>query len=88
MTSKRKPSPLEKGGTLSGKEAAGKAPGAGVGGQKAALIFANDKFSDPRWKDGTWDLTQFASDGKIDWDAVIDAGRPSRPCGCRLTAAH
>ncbi|KAG9452522.1 hypothetical protein H6P81_005426 [Aristolochia fimbriata] len=31
------------------------------------------KFKDPRWIGGTWDLTQFAKDGKTDWDAVIDA---------------
>ncbi|GAB4834642.1 hypothetical protein Ancab_032905 [Ancistrocladus abbreviatus] len=31
------------------------------------------KFQDPRWVNGTWDLTQFEKDGKTDWDAVIDA---------------
>ncbi|XP_073124712.1 light-harvesting complex-like protein 3 isotype 1, chloroplastic [Henckelia pumila] len=30
-------------------------------------------FEDPRWVGGTWDLPQFAKDGKTDWDAVIDA---------------
>ncbi|KZV54613.1 hypothetical protein F511_28984 [Dorcoceras hygrometricum] len=30
-------------------------------------------FEDPRWVGGTWDLGQFAKDGKTDWDAVIDA---------------
>ncbi|XP_075487409.1 light-harvesting complex-like protein 3 isotype 1, chloroplastic [Primulina tabacum] len=30
-------------------------------------------FEDPRWVGGTWDLAQFAKDGKTDWDAVIDA---------------
>lgn len=32
------------------------------------------KFKDPRWVGGTWDLKQFEKGGKIDWDAVIDAG--------------
>ena len=33
------------------------------------------KFEDARWKNGTWDLSQFqSSQGKMDWDAVIDAG--------------
>ncbi|EXC26786.1 hypothetical protein L484_023403 [Morus notabilis] len=31
------------------------------------------KFEDPKWVNGTWDLTQFQKDGKTDWDAVIDA---------------
>lgn len=31
-------------------------------------------FEDPRWVGGTWNLAQFAKDGKTDWDAVIDAG--------------
>ncbi|XVF51860.1 hypothetical protein PTKIN_Ptkin04bG0217900 [Pterospermum kingtungense] len=31
------------------------------------------KFEDPRWIKGTWDLKQFQKDGRIDWDAVIDA---------------
>lgn len=33
-----------------------------------------NSFQDPRWVGGTWDLKQFAKDGKTDWDAVIDAG--------------
>ncbi|GLT49107.1 hypothetical protein SLA2020_226870 [Shorea laevis] len=28
---------------------------------------------DPKWVEGTWDLQQFKKEGKIDWDAVIDA---------------
>ncbi|CAA2952811.1 light-harvesting complex 3 isotype 2, chloroplastic [Olea europaea subsp. europaea] len=34
---------------------------------------SSNKFQDPKWVGGTWDLTQFAKDGKTDWDAVIDA---------------
>ncbi|KAF4362519.1 hypothetical protein F8388_011346 [Cannabis sativa] len=30
-------------------------------------------FDNPKWVNGTWDLTQFQKDGKTDWDAVIDA---------------
>eukprot|EP01018_Ginkgo_biloba_P019725 Gb_14224 [translate_table: standard] len=32
------------------------------------------KFEDPKWRNGTWDLQHFTKDGKVDWDAVIDAG--------------
>ncbi|KAK2967102.1 hypothetical protein RJ640_012943 [Escallonia rubra] len=31
------------------------------------------KFVDPKWVGGTWDLTKFQTDGKPNWDAVIDA---------------
>ncbi|KAH7278833.1 hypothetical protein KP509_38G058000 [Ceratopteris richardii] len=32
------------------------------------------RFRDVRWKNGTWDLSMFTSgNGKIDWDAVINA---------------
>ncbi|KAI4369981.1 hypothetical protein MLD38_018369 [Melastoma candidum] len=31
------------------------------------------KFEDGRWVGGTWDLKKFKKDGKVDWDAVIDA---------------
>ncbi|KAL6127939.1 hypothetical protein ACLB2K_071300 [Fragaria x ananassa] len=31
------------------------------------------KFSDERWKKGTWDLNMFARDGKMDWDGIIEA---------------
>ncbi|KAK6936456.1 hypothetical protein RJ641_033486, partial [Dillenia turbinata] len=31
------------------------------------------KFSDKRWKNGTWDLNMFVKDGKMDRDSVIDA---------------
>lgn len=71
----RKPSPLQKGGTLDGKEAAGKAPAAATLGKASPLATSSGKFDDPRWKNGTWDISMFASaDGKTDWDAVIDAG--------------
>ena len=32
------------------------------------------KFSDERWKNGTWDLNMFVREGNMDWDAVIVAG--------------
>ena len=32
------------------------------------------KFSDDRWKNGTWDLNMFVKNGKMDWDGVIIAG--------------
>ncbi|PRQ59712.1 putative chlorophyll A-B binding protein [Rosa chinensis] len=31
------------------------------------------KFSDERWKKGTWDLNMFTKDGKMDWDGIIVA---------------
>ncbi|CAA2974791.1 Hypothetical predicted protein [Olea europaea subsp. europaea] len=40
---------------------------------KAEVVETENKFQDPRWVGGTWDLKQFAKDGKTDWDAVIDA---------------
>ncbi|CAI7846617.1 unnamed protein product [Closterium sp. NIES-53] len=69
---KKRVSPLEKGGTLSGKEAAGKDPSLATLGKLSAAM-TGEKFSDPRWKNGTWDISQFTVDGKVDWDAVIDA---------------
>ena len=33
-----------------------------------------EKFSDERWKKGTWDLNMFTKDSKIDWDGIILAG--------------
>ncbi|KAL2472122.1 Chlorophyll A-B binding family protein [Abeliophyllum distichum] len=39
----------------------------------AELVESANKFQDPRWVGGTWDLKQFAKGGKTDWDAVIDA---------------
>lgn len=70
-----KPSPLQKGGTLDGDDAAGKAPAATTVGKKASSMSNGaGKFDDPRWRAGTWDITKFTRNGKIDWDAVIDAG--------------
>ena len=79
---KRKPSPLEKGGTLSGTEAKGKQPGPAANKAtgnnfstgSAAPTSSIDPFGDSRWVNGTWDFEQFKrDDGKVDWDAVIDA---------------
>lgn len=70
----RKPSPLERGGTLSGAQAAGKDPGLAALGRKVpTMLSISGSFQDARWKNGTWDLLQFTRDGKVDWDAVIDA---------------
>ncbi|KAL2558465.1 Chlorophyll A-B binding family protein [Forsythia ovata] len=33
------------------------------------------RFSDERWKNGMWDLNMFVKHGRMDWDAVIVAGR-------------
>jgi len=77
----RKPSPLQRGGTLQGAAAAGKdasdkfksmAEGAGSGGPVLQMV--DGRFSDYRWKNGRWDLSLFkGTDGETDWDAVIDA---------------
>lgn len=42
--------------------------------EEAAAVVLNS-FKDPRWVNGTWELKQFEKDGKINWDAVIDAGK-------------
>lgn len=74
----RKASPLQKGGTLDGKEAEGKDPAAATLGKTSPLAaMAEGKFNDPRWRAGTWDISQFTKDGKTNWDAVIDAGMPT-----------
>ncbi|XP_008786198.2 light-harvesting complex-like protein 3 isotype 1, chloroplastic [Phoenix dactylifera] len=39
----------------------------------AAVKAVVPTFNDRRWVGGTWDLKQFETDGKTDWDAVIDA---------------
>ncbi|GLT60292.1 hypothetical protein SLA2020_330640 [Shorea laevis] len=31
------------------------------------------KFSDDRWKKGTWDLNMFVRNGRMDWDGVTVA---------------
>ncbi|GBF97569.1 hypothetical protein Rsub_10170 [Raphidocelis subcapitata] len=78
----RKPSPLERGGTLSGAAAAGKdagdrakqmlSGGEVVGG--SYLQIKDGRFVDDRWVNGRWDLSTFANAaGETDWDAVIDA---------------
>ncbi|KAH7537747.1 hypothetical protein FEM48_Zijuj03G0125800 [Ziziphus jujuba var. spinosa] len=36
---------------------------------------SGEKFTDERWKNGTWHLNMFVKNGKIDWDSVIVAGR-------------
>ncbi|GER50847.1 chlorophyll A-B binding family protein, partial [Striga asiatica] len=37
------------------------------------------RFADERWKKGTWALNMFVRNGRMDWDAVIIAGRPKIP---------
>ncbi|CAM6125058.1 unnamed protein product [Calypogeia fissa] len=69
---KRKAGPLGKGGTLSGAEALGKDPSTATLG-KGPGMSATGLFEDPRWIKGTWDLTKFTKDGKVNWDSVIDA---------------
>eukprot|EP00250_Pteridium_aquilinum_P008427 c17933_g1_i1 orf=130-1059(+) len=71
----RRPSPLTRGGTLTGEKAAGKDPGlAALGEASTSVRSYGGPFEDVRWKEGTWDLQQFSdSKGKVDWDAVIDA---------------
>jgi len=70
--------PLARGGTLSGKEAAGKYPAAAtLGAPPKVAVASADKFQDGRWVNGTWDLVQFTKEGNVDWDAVIDAGEKS-----------
>ena len=63
----RKPSPLQRGGTLQGAAAAGKdasdkfksmAEGSKASG--AVLQMVDGRFSDYRWKGGRWDLSLFA----------------------------
>lgn len=39
--------------------------------------FSVPKFSDERWKNGTWDLNMFVRNGKMDWDGLIVAGETS-----------
>jgi hypothetical protein len=68
----RKPSPLQKGGTLDDERKKGKAPAAATLG-KVSPLDSSGAFDDPRWKNGTWDIAMFTMDGKTNWDAVIDA---------------
>ncbi|GFR40464.1 hypothetical protein Agub_g1024 [Astrephomene gubernaculifera] len=77
----RKLSPLERGGTLSGDQAAGKDAGGkaramAVGASTPATILqiVDGRFRDDRWIGGRWDLNQFKNaQGEVDWDKVIDA---------------
>ncbi len=74
----RKPSALQKGGTLEGREAEGKDPSLATLQKqtKSTATSAGEKFTDSRWIAGTWDIAQFTDgNGKVDWDAVIDAGK-------------
>lgn len=74
-TKARKSSPLQKGGTLGGQAAEGKDPAPATLGKASPIAaFVEGKFDDPRWQSGTWDVKKFTKDGKVDWDAVIDAG--------------
>lgn len=63
----RKPSPLQRGGTLQGAAAAGKdasdkfksmATGGKTGGPVLQMV--DGRFEDYRWKGGRWDLSLFA----------------------------
>lgn len=38
------------------------------------------KFQNPKWKNGTWDVQQFSKNGRVDWDAVMDAEVQRRKC--------
>lgn len=68
----RKATPLQKGGTLSGSEALGKDPSGATLGKRSGTSLTGS-FEDPRWLKGTWDLSKFTVDGKVNWDSVIDA---------------
>lgn len=37
-------------------------------------LSTHPRFSDEKWKNGTWDLNMFAKQGRMDWDSVIVAG--------------
>lgn len=83
-TKERRPSPLQRGGTLEGAAAAGKdasdkfrAMAEGKAGGGAVMQISEDGyFRDFRWKNGRWDFSSPAfkqANGEMDWDAVIDA---------------
>ncbi|CAH9139659.1 unnamed protein product [Cuscuta epithymum] len=38
------------------------------------------RFSDNRWKNGSWDLNVFVRNGRMDWDSVIVAEARRRKC--------
>ncbi|KIY96817.1 hypothetical protein MNEG_11147 [Monoraphidium neglectum] len=77
----RKLGPLERGGTLSGADAAGKDAGerakqmmAGEAKAGEFLQIRDGRFVDDRWEGGRWNLSKFANAaGETDWDKVIDA---------------
>ncbi|KAL4854134.1 Light-harvesting complex-like protein 3 isotype 1 [Chlorella vulgaris] len=78
----RKPSPLQRGGTLQGAAAAGKDASdkfksMAEGKQRSGpvLQMVDGRFSDFRWTGGRWDLSLFRDPktGGTSWDAVIDA---------------
>lgn len=81
----RRPSPLQRGGTLAGAAAAGKdasdkfkamAEGRNDLSGPVMQITEDGKFRDFRWKNGRWDLSSplfKQASGEQDWDAVIDA---------------
>lgn len=71
---KRRLSPLEKGGTLSGEQALGKDASSATRGGKSEMKIVDGVFTDPRWVDGRWDTAQFQDiNGEVNWDSVIDA---------------
>ncbi len=85
----RKPSALQKGGTLEGREAEGKDPSLATLQKqtKSTVTSTGEKFTDSRWIAGTWDIAQFTDgNGKVDWDAVIDAG--NNTCACLFCSTN
>ncbi|KAK4489364.1 hypothetical protein RD792_005171 [Penstemon davidsonii] len=42
---------------------------------KNSVESSRPKFSDERWRNGTWDLSMFVKQGRMDWDSLIVAGR-------------
>lgn len=71
----RRASPLTRGGTLTGEKASGKDPGLAILAKSPTRVGSNEgPFQDARWSAGTWDIQQFTGpNGKVDWDAIIDA---------------
>ena len=75
----RKASPLQKGGTLEGDKALGKDPAAATKAKNLGSDLS-EAFTDARWVDGTWDISQFSgADGNTDWHngrIDMDSGAP------------
>eukprot|EP01024_Parvocaulis_polyphysoides_P039947 TRINITY_DN3620_c0_g1_i2.p1 TRINITY_DN3620_c0_g1~~TRINITY_DN3620_c0_g1_i2.p1 ORF type:complete len:202 (+),score=37.21 TRINITY_DN3620_c0_g1_i2:430-1035(+) len=69
--------PLSRGGTQSGEAALGKDASQATKSKSTGSFeqrIEDGRFVDSRWVSGRWDLEQFkGSEGKIDWDNVIDA---------------